>query len=588
MRRRIAVLVLLLCVSAGGAQDITKPGGGGGGVATGLNTGATTNMTGLLLGNGATIGAYSGTSCTNQFPRSLSASGGATCASIANTDLANSSMTIAGHTVALGGTQTLASTDLTDASALALAATTITINGTTGQITSSAGAQSLAANRVWTLSLPTAVTGVNSVTASAATDLTLNAGSGNQNVVLAPTGTGAVNVAQGITVNLGGGPLSDVTGGGGSLGSLDLLIHPLFTITDNGAYTASLFWPWWVKTSAAFTGYGIAVLAESHINAANTQNWTAAGTGFGLVGVYASNKTRSGSTGTLTHGAAIVVSSDYQGMTITNSYGIQIITPSRTNPAAITNRYQLFIDDPNSVATNTYALYVKGQNNPSVFEGTVIFGIGDKTATLTGDSVIGPRGTGSNVVGVNTLWDAPLGTGNAQAGATLLRGAAAINASGTTRHTASTLISVGNPQTAALGLVGIIDFPAFTHTDFYTAASGTVASTALRSISAGTLAANNANVVATDVANLYVAAPLQGTNVTATNLWSTWHAGNVRIDGELQLKSVVFTSLGTINNRLVYCSDCDPAAVIDSTCTHSGAQTGALAFRVNGAWKCIS
>ena len=37
-------------------------------------------------------------------------------------------------------------------------ATTITINGTANEITSSAGAQSLAANRVWTLSLPSAMT----------------------------------------------------------------------------------------------------------------------------------------------------------------------------------------------------------------------------------------------------------------------------------------------------------------------------------------------------------------------------------------------------------------------------------------------
>lgn len=43
------------------------------------------------------------------------------------------------------------------AAAYAPQATTITINGTAGQITSSAGAQSLAANRTWTLSLPSNV-----------------------------------------------------------------------------------------------------------------------------------------------------------------------------------------------------------------------------------------------------------------------------------------------------------------------------------------------------------------------------------------------------------------------------------------------
>lgn len=86
-------------------------------------------MTSALLqtGAGGLIAEYAGTSCTNQFPRSLSALGVATCASIASTDVDSS---------------------------IALSATTITIAGTTNQITSSAGAQSLAANRTWTLSIP--------------------------------------------------------------------------------------------------------------------------------------------------------------------------------------------------------------------------------------------------------------------------------------------------------------------------------------------------------------------------------------------------------------------------------------------------
>lgn len=48
-------------------------------------TGATT-ITGLVLGNGTSaMSAYAGTSCTNQFPRSLNASGSATCASVSLT-----------------------------------------------------------------------------------------------------------------------------------------------------------------------------------------------------------------------------------------------------------------------------------------------------------------------------------------------------------------------------------------------------------------------------------------------------------------------------------------------------------------------
>jgi hypothetical protein len=53
-------------------------------------TGLSAAVTGLLLGDGAGYAAYAGTSCTNQFPRSLNASGVATCASVANADLAGS------------------------------------------------------------------------------------------------------------------------------------------------------------------------------------------------------------------------------------------------------------------------------------------------------------------------------------------------------------------------------------------------------------------------------------------------------------------------------------------------------------------
>jgi len=72
--------------------------GGGAGLAP-----STVNITGLVLGAGASApGAYAGTSCTNQFPRSLNASGAATCASVANTDLANSTITLnAGASVGL-------------------------------------------------------------------------------------------------------------------------------------------------------------------------------------------------------------------------------------------------------------------------------------------------------------------------------------------------------------------------------------------------------------------------------------------------------------------------------------------------------
>lgn len=54
-----------------------------GALTTGLLLNTVTVSTGVLT-------AYAGTSCTNQFPRSLNASGAATCASVANADLAGS------------------------------------------------------------------------------------------------------------------------------------------------------------------------------------------------------------------------------------------------------------------------------------------------------------------------------------------------------------------------------------------------------------------------------------------------------------------------------------------------------------------
>lgn len=86
--------------SAGGANAFMTWGG----AATAPNSVA---ITGLVKGNGASApAAYAGTSCTNQFPRSLDLNGAATCASVANTDLTNSSVTYGSTTVALGASST--------------------------------------------------------------------------------------------------------------------------------------------------------------------------------------------------------------------------------------------------------------------------------------------------------------------------------------------------------------------------------------------------------------------------------------------------------------------------------------------------
>lgn len=80
-------------------------------------------------------------------------------------------------------TNAIASTDYADP------ATTFTIAGTANEITSSAGAQSLAANRTWTFSLPSALT---------FTGKTITGGSFSSPTITTPTISGAVSFPDGV------------------------------------------------------------------------------------------------------------------------------------------------------------------------------------------------------------------------------------------------------------------------------------------------------------------------------------------------------------------------------------------------------
>ncbi len=62
--------------------------------------------------------------------------------------------------------------------------------------------------------------------------------------------------------------------------------------------------------------------------------------------------------------------------------------------------------------------------------------------------------------------------------------------------------------------------------------------------------------------------------------------GETVMSGDLQVRSAAFTSLGSpASGTIVFCADCDPAT--NAVCTSAGAKTGAFAFRVNRAWKCL-
>ena len=62
--------------------------------------------------------------------------------------------------------------------------------------------------------------------------------------------------------------------------------------------------------------------------------------------------------------------------------------------------------------------------------------------------------------------------------------------------------------------------------------------------------------------------------------------GETVMSGDFRVRSAGFTALGTpANGTIVFCADCDPAT--NAPCTSAGAKTGAFAFRVNRAWKCL-
>lgn len=136
--------------------------------------------TGLVISASGDLGQYQGTTCTNQVATALSVSGAATCTTI-----------------------TSAYVD----SSIVPSTRTLTVAGTANQITSSAGAQDLSANRTWTLALPSHVIFPTSYQASIGT--TTNATSTNMTV------TGNIILSQitsAIVLTGSGGAVAEYTG----------------------------------------------------------------------------------------------------------------------------------------------------------------------------------------------------------------------------------------------------------------------------------------------------------------------------------------------------------------------------------------
>jgi hypothetical protein len=75
---------------------------------------------------------------------------------------------------------------------------------------------------------------------------------------------------------------------------------------------------------------------------------------------------------------------------------------------------------------------------------------------------------------------------------------------------------------------------------------------------------------------------------TGTSVNALVTAVTIGPNGALFPKPFTFSALPTISDGgMVYCSDCAPtSAFVDQTCAGSG--TGAMAYRLNGAWKCYN
>lgn len=105
---------------------------------------------------------------------------------------------------------------------------------------------------------------------------------------------------------------------------------------------------------------------------------------------------------------------------------------------------------------------------------------------------------------------------------------------GSTTPAAGTFTKISTPSTAITSTAWttageVIAIAARTYTD--SSSSGTVTANYINALNAPTIAASNSNVTYTTAANLWVAAPIAGSNVTITNNYAIQSPGNVNFGG---------------------------------------------------------
>ena len=176
------------------------------------------------------------------------------------------------------------------------------------------------------------------------------------------------------------------------------------------------------------------------------------------------------------------------------------------------------------------------------------FGIAASSATVYTDASLLYLGTpafGTNASATNT-WSLKTSGGIKVGGNVTVAGTA--NITGTTtlgtsnaNFTGSNVISINGVSisaaawgTAGRGFTG--GAPTYTDT---TSPTGTTADSAAFAFPAPTTAATNTGVIYTDLTTLYLPAPIAGTNVTGTNLWSLKTAGGIKVGGTATFNGTV-------------------------------------------------
>lgn len=339
-----------------------------------------------------------------------------TLTAIPNSALSNSAITIAGTSTSLGGSITLDTIDgLASSGIIARTAANTravrTFTGTANQITI-ANSDGVAGNP--TFSLPTSLASVNSITAAATTDLTLNAGSsgasidlgqGTGGVITLATGsaTGAATLlVQGTALQFGNTAQNNQmtaarTGPNASSLSLQAFTNqPNINYTGTGSYFLSISNAGsevarlspnnnlLIGTTSDMTGGGgLRVAGVSQFSgtvgiggAANTgANLIIQGsptTGTNQYGINLQSVFTSATTG---EGAAIsaLVQTQAAAFTMTNARGIHLLDAVKGAGSAITNNYGLYVDAMSAGTTLNYAIFTAG-TTPVSFGGAIFGG----------------------------------------------------------------------------------------------------------------------------------------------------------------------------------------------------------------------